>query len=73
MGDIRIVQEGFVKKEEMAEESFWKKIIKAGQYFVEDPVKTPFIPSGNRVSSAFPEILKEITKAVEADMQEYQP
>ncbi len=34
-------------------------------------METPFIPSWNRVEAAFPEILDEITAAVDADMQEY--
>ena len=61
-----------VHKEEIAVEMFCENIIKAGKHFLEAPMETPFIPSWNRVSSAFPEILQEITEAVEADMEEYQ-
>ena len=58
--------------EEIAVEMFAENIIKAGNHFLDAPMETPFIPSWNRVSSAFPEILQEITEAVEADMEEYQ-
>lgn len=62
-----------VHKEEIAVEMFCENIIKAGKHFLDAPMETPFIPSWNRVSSAFPEIMQEITEAVEADMEEYQP
>ncbi len=61
-----------VHKEEKAVELFAENIINAGSHFLEAPMETPFIPSWNRVSSAFPEILDEITSAVDADMAEFQ-
>lgn len=60
-----------VHKEETAVEMFCENIIKAGRHFLGNPMETPFIPSWNRVASAFPDILDEITAAVEADMAEY--
>lgn len=60
-----------IHKEETAVEMFSQNIVNAGKHFLENPMETPFIPSWNRVTSAFPEILNEITAAVEADMSEY--
>lgn len=60
-----------VHKEETAVEMFCENIIKAGKHFLDAPMETPFIPSWNRISSAFPDILQEITAAVDADMEEY--
>ena len=60
-----------VHKEENAVEMFSENIIDAGKHFLKHPMETPFIPAWNRVSSAFPDILDEITKAVDADMAEY--
>jgi glucosyl-3-phosphoglycerate synthase len=61
-----------VHKEETVVELFAENILNAGSHFLEAPMETPFIPSWNRVSSAFPEILDEITAAVDADMAQYQ-
>ncbi len=60
-----------IHKEETAVEMFCENIIKAGNHFLENPMETPFIPSWNRVTSAFPDILQEITDAVDADMKQY--
>ncbi len=60
-----------VHKEESAVELFAENILNAGSLFLNTPMETPFIPSWNRVSSAFPEILDEITAAVDADMAEF--
>ncbi len=60
-----------IHKEETAVEMYCENIIKAGNHFLENPMETPFIPAWNRVTSAFPDILNEITEAVEADMREY--
>lgn len=57
--------------EENAVETFAKNIMNAGNYFLENPMDTPFIPSWNRVISAYPSIQQEFLEAVEADMQEY--
>lgn len=60
-----------IHQEETAVEMFCENIIKAGNHFLDNAMETPFIPSWNRVTSAFPEILDEITAAVDADMKEY--
>ncbi|QCU91008.1 glycosyl transferase [Thiomicrorhabdus sediminis] len=60
-----------VHKEECAVELFSENIIKAGKHFLESPMETPFIPSWNRVSAAFPDIMDDIIAAVDADMQQY--
>jgi glucosyl-3-phosphoglycerate synthase len=60
-----------IHREEQAVELFAQNIKKAGDYFLENPMETPFIPSWNRVRSANPDILEQIGKAVEADTDEY--
>lgn len=60
-----------IHSEEAAIEMFAENVIAAGQDFLDNPMETPFIPSWNRVLSAFPEIQDELIAAVEADMQEY--
>lgn len=57
--------------EEQAVESFAKNIMRAGDYFLDNPMDTPFIPSWNRVLSACPDILEEIKQAVEDDHNEF--
>lgn len=54
-------------KEEEAVEMFAENIMKAGEYFLENPMETPFIPSWNRIISAEPDILDRIYEAVEED------
>ena len=54
-------------KEEAAVELFAENIMRAGEYFLDNPMETPFIPSWNRVISAIPDILDQIYEAVEAD------
>jgi glucosyl-3-phosphoglycerate synthase len=53
--------------EEQAVELFAQNIMQAGNYFLENPMETPFIPSWNRVVSAIPDILERIYDAVETD------
>jgi glucosyl-3-phosphoglycerate synthase len=53
--------------EELAVELFAQNIMNAGNYFLENPMETPFIPSWNRVVSAIPDILERIYDAVETD------
>jgi glucosyl-3-phosphoglycerate synthase len=43
----------------------------AGEEFLERPMDKAFIPSGNRVISAIPDIIKQLKHAVEQDNQEY--
>ena len=60
-----------IHKEEQAVELFARNIKAAGEYFLDNPMETPFIPSWNRVRSAQPNILEELKEAVEADTQEF--
>jgi glucosyl-3-phosphoglycerate synthase len=55
-------------KEEKAVELFAANIVEAGTTFLENPMETPFIPNWSRVQSAFPDAMREIRKAVEADL-----
>ena len=52
-------------------ELFAENIIDAGQIFMENSTDTPFMPSWNRVISAFPDILERLKIAVEEDTQEF--
>ena len=58
-------------KEEQAVEMFAQNILTAGQIFLEEPHNVPFIPAWNRVRSALPGIMDELTSAVEEDYEEY--
>jgi len=60
-----------IHKEEMAAELFAENIMKAGQYFLENPQETPFIPSWIRVNSALPDLVKHFLAAVEEDLKQY--
>jgi len=55
--------------EESAVELFSRVISQAGQAFSENPGDKPFVPSWNRVQSAFPDILERLYDAVEQDNQ----
>lgn len=57
--------------EEKAVELFAENIMRAGNYFLENPMDAPFIASWNRVVAAVPNILEEIREAVEADAAEF--
>ena len=54
-------------QEEKAVELFARNILEAGQYFLENPMEQPFIPSWRRVTSAIPDMLERLHAAVEAD------
>lgn len=58
-------------KEEKAVELFSSNIIDAGNTFLEFPNTAPFMPSWNRVQSAFPDLIREMQEAVCQDMEEY--
>lgn len=58
--------------EEGAIELFAENIMRAGQVFLENPHETPFIPTWNRVHSADPSFLSDMTAAAKADEAEYQ-
>lgn len=60
-----------IHEEEKAVELFAANIMKAGDYFLENPMDTPFIPSWNRVVSAIPTVMRDLRQAVEADHQQY--
>lgn len=53
--------------EEQAVELFAQNIMHAGEYFLNNPMDTPFIPSWNRVISAIPDVLERLYEAVEED------
>ncbi len=57
--------------EEQAVELFAGNVMNAGQYFLDNPMDTPFIPSWNRIGSAIPDIGERLLEAVEADHEEY--
>jgi len=56
--------------EEIMIEMFAKNIKCAGQTFLEDKDKLPFIPSWRRVTSAIPDIYEQLVEAVEQDRKE---
>ena len=60
-------------KEEKAVELFAQNVMRAGAYFLDNPMDTPFIPSWNRVTSAIPDIKEQLMEAVELDNEEYRP
>jgi glucosyl-3-phosphoglycerate synthase len=62
-----------VHSEERAVELFASNIMKAGNMYLENPMEAPFIPSWNRVASAFPGVMQQLEEAVAQDMQEYGP
>ena len=62
-----------VHAEEQAVELFAGNIMKAGNQYLENPMETPFIPSWNRVVSAFPGVMTQLAQAVELDMAEFGP
>lgn len=53
--------------EEKAVELFARNIMEAGNYFLENPMDAPFIPSWNRITSAVPDVFERYRQAVEAD------
>lgn len=60
-----------IHAEEKAVELFAENIMKAGMYFLENPMETPFIPSWTRVNSALPRLGEDFVNSVAADMQQY--
>ena len=58
-------------KEEKAVELFAANVLNAGADFLENPMDTPFIPPWNRITSAVPDVMRELREAVEQDMTEY--
>ena len=58
-------------QEESTVELFAENLMKAGHHFLDHPMEAPFIPSWNRVVSAMPDIHRQMTRAVEEDMEAY--
>jgi glucosyl-3-phosphoglycerate synthase len=58
-------------QEERAIELFAENIMRAGQFFLDNPHETPFIPTWNRVHSAEPDFLSALRTAVAADEAEF--
>ena len=58
-------------KEEATVELFAENLMKAGQYFLDNSMDAPFIPSWNRVLSAMPNINHELAEAVHQDMKSF--
>lgn len=56
-------------EEEAMVELFAKNIKLAGQTFLDDVDKAPFIPSWRRVCSAIPDIYEQLIDAVEKDRE----
>ncbi|MBU2706689.1 glycosyl transferase [Zooshikella marina] len=54
-------------EEEQAVELFAQNIMAAGEAFLNHPMRRPFIPSWNRVTSAIPDFLERFYDAVETD------
>ena len=54
-------------KEEKTVELFAANIMDAGDAFLNNPHKAPFIPRWGRISHAIPNILERLTEAVELD------
>lgn len=57
--------------EERSIELFAENIMRAGQVFLDNPHETPFIPTWNRVHSADPSFIGDLTAAAKADEGEY--
>lgn len=53
--------------EEEAVELFAANIVEAGNTFLENPMETPFIPNWSRVQSAYPDLLRNMYEAIQAD------
>lgn len=60
-----------IHSEEAAVELFAKNLLIAADEFLENPMEQPFVPSWNRVLSAFPDIQEELLEQVDADMNEF--
>jgi sucrose phosphorylase len=59
--------------EGLAVETFAENVMQAGHEFLdpEKSMETPFMPSWNRVTSAFPDIMEQLIEAVDEDMREF--
>ena len=57
--------------EEQAVELFATNILKAGESYLEGGEEAPFIPSWHRVTSVYPDVFSDLTRAVVEDRQQY--
>ena len=58
--------------EERSIELFAENIMRAGQFFLENPYETPFIPTWSRVHSADPDFMRDMHAAAAKDMADFQ-
>lgn len=58
-------------KEERSIELFAENIMRAGQFFLDNPYETPFIPTWSRVHAADPDFIRDMNAAAVADEAEY--
>ncbi len=54
-------------EEESSIEIFAQSVMSAGETFLTNPMESPFIPNWNRVHDAFPDICRQLLKAVKAE------
>ena len=59
--------------EERAVELFAANLLRAGESFLESGEETPFIPTWNRVTSAYNDVYEDFKAIVAADMAEFGP
>ncbi len=58
-------------KEERSIEMFADSIMRAGQFFLDNPYETPFIPTWSRVHAADPAFMRDMNKAAMLDEEEF--
>ena len=58
-------------KEEVSIELFAENIMRAGEFFLDNPYETPFIPTWRRVHAADPDFMRDMNKAAMEDEAEF--
>ena len=58
-------------REERSIEMFAENIMRAGNFFLENPYETPFIPTWSRVHAADPTFMRDMHKAAQEDEAEF--
>ena len=58
--------------EERSIELFAENIMRAGQFFLENPYETPFIPTWSRIHAADPAFMRDMHAAAAQDMDDFQ-
>lgn len=53
-------------------ELFAENIMRAGQFFLENPYETPFIPTWSRIHAADPAFMRDMHAAAAQDMDDFQ-